>query len=161
MWYEVHEAFQATFQKTSIACFNVFWIQYLFCVLASVPHCAVYRETVNSSLGRWRLLIFHCILTSVTSTSQDRVCVSGGGGGKGTKRKRVCVYDSVCVVSGGGGEECLVCADDDNMKGGEGWAQTDCASQNQTQTRFVFEFRPSLRHNTSVYRNKQASAASF
>lgn len=89
------------------------------------------------------------------------VCV-GGRRGEGYKEEEgVCVYNSVCVVSGGGGEECLVCADDDNMKGGEGWAQTDCASQNQTQTRFVSEFRPSLRHHTSVYRNKQASAASF
>lgn len=161
MWYEVHEAFQ----KTSIACFCVFWIQYLLCVLASVPHCAVYRETVTSSRGRWRLLIYHCILTSVTCTSlcwTGCVCRGEAGGGRVQRgRGCVCVYNSVCVVSGGGGEECLVCADDDNMKGGEGWAQTDCASQNQTQTRFVSEFRPSLRHHMSVYRNKQASAASF
>lgn len=50
------------------------------------------------------------------------MCV-GGRRGEGYKEEEgvcVCVYNSVCVVSGGGGEECLVCADDDNMKGGEG-----------------------------------------
>lgn len=98
MWHEVHEAFQATFQKTSIACFYVFWIQYLFCVHASVPHCAVYRETVTSSLGRWRLLIFHCILTSVTCTSLCWTgCVCRGRREEGYKEEEgVCVQLCVC-----------------------------------------------------------------
>lgn len=96
MWYEVHEAFQ----KTSIACFCVFWIQYLLCVLASVPHCAVYRETVTSSRGRWRLLIYHCILTSVTCTSlcwTGCVCVGGRRGGGYKEEEGVCVCTTLCV----------------------------------------------------------------
>lgn len=96
MWYEVHEAFQ----KTSIACFCVFWIQYLLCVLASVPHCAVYRETVTSSRGRWRLLIYHCILTSVTCTSLCWTgCVCRGEAGGRVQRGRgcVCVCTTLCV----------------------------------------------------------------
>lgn len=56
---------------------------------------------------------------SVTCTS---LCWTRGAGGR-VQRGRGCVCASVCVVGGGGGEECLVCADDNNMKGGEGSAQ--------------------------------------
>lgn len=95
MWYEVHEAFQ----KTSIACFCVFWIQYLLCVLASVP-LVRFTGKLWPRLGAGGDCLYitaSWLLWHVLAYVGRGVCVGGRRGGGYKEEEGVCVCTTLCV----------------------------------------------------------------